>query len=371
MEEFDPPPSPELPARPVKGRGAAENVVHRFDSTVRRPEDDGWWQDDPAAPRTELLVDTAKSIIARNDSPDIPFAQSINPYRGCEHGCIYCYARPTHAWLGLSPGLDFETRIFHKPDAVERLREELARPGYQCQLIALGTATDAYQPVERKLQLTRRLLEVLLETRHPVSVVTKSAMIVRDLDLWRELAAQNLGAVHFSLTSLDRELSRRLEPRASAPHARLEAMRTLAEAGVTVSALIAPLIPGLTDAEMEKLLAAAREHGAASAGYTLLRLPYEVAGLFDDWLVQHAPEKAARVTAMVRDLRGGKANDPAFGSRMTGKGNYADIIRQRFHLACRRLGLMAAKESTLDTSRFVPPAPARRKTAADGQLTLF
>ncbi|MGE5384988.1 MAG: radical SAM protein, partial [Betaproteobacteria bacterium] len=239
MEEFDRPPSPELPAQPIKGRGAAGNVDHRFSSTSRQAEDDGWWRDDPEAPRTELLVDTAKTVIAKNDSPDIPFSQSINPYRGCEHGCIYCYARPTHAYLGLSPGLDFETRIFHKPDAAERLREELAKPGYRCRTIALGTATDAYQPYERKLKLTRALLEVLLETRHPVTVVTKSSLVVRDLDLWQQLAAQNLCTVHLSLTGLDNALSRRLEPRASAPQARLEAMRQLAEGGVPVSALLA------------------------------------------------------------------------------------------------------------------------------------
>lgn len=372
MEEFDRPPSQELPAQPIKGRGAAENVGHRFSSTARQPEDDGWWRDDPRAPRTELLLDKTKTIIARNDSPDIPFDQSINPYRGCEHGCIYCYARPTHAYLGLSPGLDFETRIFHKPEAAERLREELAKPGYQCRVIALGTATDAYQPFERKLGLTRAVLEVLLETRHPVSVVTKSALVVRDLDLWQQLAAQNLACVYFSLTSLDSELSRHLEPRASTPKARLAAMAELAAAGVPVSVLVAPLIPGLTDHEMEKLLAAAREHGALSADYTLLRLPHEVAGLFEDWLAQHAPEKAARIMGMLNDIRGGKANDANFGSRMRGTGNYAELIRQRFDLACRRLGLRL-REVTLDTSRFVRPAApkAAPRCADERQLDLF
>ncbi len=374
MEEFDRPPSPELPAQPIKGRGAAENVAHRFSSTTRQAEDDGWWRDDPDAPRTELLVDTAKTIIARNDSPDIPFSQSINPYRGCEHGCIYCYARPTHAYLGLSPGLDFETRIFHKPDAAERLREELAKPGYQCRTIALGTATDAYQPYERKLGLTRALLEVLLETRHPVSVVTKSALVVRDLDLWQQLARQHLCTVYFSLTGLDNTLSRRLEPRASAPKARLEAMRQLAEAGVPVSALLAPLIPGLNDHEMEKLLAAAKEHGASSADYTLLRLPFEVAGLFQEWLAQHVPEKEARVMGILRDLRSGKTNDPDFGSRMRGTGNYAALIRQRFDLACRRLQL-PRREEKLDTTQFTPPAKTLKETprrrADERQLDLF
>lgn len=368
MEDFDRHPDSGLPPSPQKGRGTAENVEHRFSSTTRRLEDDGWFAEEASAPRTELLVDTAKSVLSGNDSPDLPFDQSLNAYRGCEHGCVYCYARPTHAWLGLSPGLDFETKIFHKPAAAKLLRAELAKPGYRCSPIALGTATDAYQPVERKLGITRAVLEVMLETGHPVSVVTKSALIVRDKDLWTELARGNLAQVCVSLTSLDNELSRKLEPRASAPRARLQAMAELAEAGVPVAAFVSPLIPALNDNELEKLLAAAKEHGATTAAYTLLRLPHEVAGLFKDWLGWHAPEKAARVMHVLYDLRGGKANDPNFGSRMTGLGHYASLIRQRFELACRRLGLKN-EWPQLDCGHFVPPTPPERP--ADRQMTLF
>lgn len=365
MEDFDRHPDSGLMLSPRKGRGTATNVGHRFAATSRQAEDDGWCREEESAPRTELFTDTAKTVIARNDSPDLPFEQSANPYRGCEHGCVYCYARPTHAWLGLSPGLDFETKIFHKPKAAELLRAELAKPGYRCSPIALGTATDAYQPLERKLGLTRGMLEVLLETRHPVSVVTKSALITRDLDLWAELARQGLAQVCVSLTSLDNELSRRLEPRASAPRARLEAMARLAAAGVPVAAFASPLIPALNDNELEKLLAAGQEHGATAAAYTLVRLPHEVAGLFRDWLDWHAPEKAARVMAVIHDLRGGKDNDANFGSRMTGRGPYASLIRQRFELACRRLGL-GHDWAPLDCGRFRPPAPPAAR-----QLSLF
>ncbi len=367
MEEFDRPPPVELPAPTLKGRGAAGNVDHCFSTERRQAEDDGWWHEEAADPRTRLHVDTAKTVISHNDSPDLPFDQSLNPYRGCEHGCIYCYARPTHAWLGLSPGLDFETQIFHKPDAPRRLQEALAAPDYRCRPIALGTATDAYQPAERRLGLTRAILQVMLERRHPVTVVTKSALICRDLDLWSELARRNLAQVAISLTSLNADLARQLEPRASAPPARLEAIRRLAEAGVPVAVFTAPLIPALNDHELEHLLAAARERGAQLASYTLLRLPHEVAGLFKDWLDRHAPEKAARLMAVLYDLRGGKANDPRFGSRMHGLGHYADLIRQRFALACRRLGL-TSEWPALDCSAFSPPPPER---PAQGQLSLF
>ena len=368
MEDFDLQPSPEIPPKPIKGRGAAGNVAHRFSSDTRQAEDDGWVQAEPSLPQTRLLVDSAKSIISRNDSPDIGFDQSLNPYRGCEHGCIYCYARPTHAWLGLSPGLDFETQIFHKPDAPRLLREELSHPDYVCSTIVLGTATDAYQPFERKERLTRALLEVMLETRHPVSVVTKSSLIVRDIDLWAELARHNLAHVGISLTTLDGLLARQLEPRASAPQARLAAMRKLSEAGIPVSAFASPLIPALNDHELEKLLGAARAHGAESAGYTLLRLPHEVAGLFREWLDWHAPEKAARIMSVLYDLRGGRANDANFGSRMKGLGHFADLIRQRFDLACRRLGL-AREWPQLDTAAFRPPPAAKR--ADERQMSLF
>lgn len=368
MEDFDLQPSPEIPPTPIKGRGAGGNVAHRFSSETRQAETDGWTPAQASLPQTRLLVDSAKSVITRNDSPDIGFDQSLNPYRGCEHGCIYCYARPTHAWLGLSPGLDFETQIFHKPDAPRLLRAELSHPDYACSTIVLGTATDAYQPFERKERLTRALLAVMLETRHPVSVVTKSSLIVRDLDLWAELARQNLAHVGISLTTLDGQLARELEPRACAPHARLAAMQQLSEAGVPVSVFASPLIPGLNDQELEKLLAAAREHGATSAAYTLLRLPHEVAGLFRQWLDWHAPEKSARVMSVLYDLRGGRANDARFGSRMKGLGHFADLLRQRFELACRRLGL-AREFPQLDKTRFTPPPPER--PADERQLSLF
>jgi len=368
MDDFDPHPSSEIPRRPVKGRGASGNVAHRFSDETRRAEDDGWEPAAPSNPRTRLLVDRAKSIISRNDSPDIGFDQSLNPYRGCEHGCIYCYARPTHAFLGLSPGLDFETQIFMKPDAPRLLREEFGHPDYVCSVIALGTATDAYQPFERREQLTRSLLEIFLETRHPVSVVTKSSLIVRDIDLWARLAQNRLAHIGVSLTTLDGALARQLEPRASAPHARLEAMRLLADAGIPVSAFVSPLIPGLNDRELETLLAAARDNGATSAGYTLLRLPHEVAGLFREWLDVHAPEKAARVMSVLYDLRGGRANDANFGSRMKGLGHFADLIRQRFELACRRLGLVQ-EWPALDTTSFRPPPPPR--PVDERQLSLF
>ena len=368
MDDFEPHPSSGIPRRPVKGRGAPGNVAHRFSVETRQAEDDGWEPAAPSNPRTQLLVDRAKSIISRNDSPDVGFDQSLNPYRGCEHGCIYCYARPTHAFLGLSPGLDFETQIFMKPDAPRLLREELGHPDYVCSVIALGTATDAYQPFERKEQLTRRLLEIFLETRHPVSVVTKSSLIVRDIDLWAELAQHGLAHVGISLTTLDGALARQLEPRANSPQARLETMRLLADAGIPVSAFVSPLIPGLNDRELENLLAAARDNGAASAGYTLLRLPHEVAGLFREWLEEHAPEKSARIMSVLYDLRGGRANDANFGSRMKGLGHFADLIRQRFELACRRVGLVRDWPA-LDTSLFTPP-PSQR-SVDERQLSLF
>lgn len=368
MEDFDSDPSSEIPAQPIKGRGAVGNVAHRFSTDTRQALDDGWQPAEAPLPQTRLLVDSAKSIISRNDSPDLPFEQSLNPYRGCEHGCIYCYARPTHAYLGLSPGLDFETQIFAKPDAARLLREELAKPGYVCSTIALGTVTDAYQPFERKEGLTRAVLEVLLETRHPVSVVTKSSLIVRDLYLWAELARRNLAHVAISLTTLNGPLARQLEPRASAPQARLEAMAKLAAAGIPVSVFVAPLIPGINDHELEKLLTAAREHGASNASYSLLRLPHEVAGLFREWLEWHAPEKAARVMAVLYDLRGQRANDPNFGSRMTGLGHFAELIRQRFALARRRLEL-SGDWPPLETKQFVAPPPP--KSSNERQLSLF
>lgn len=368
MSEFDLVPPQEIPPRPIKGRGATGNVGHRYATDTRVAVDDGWTPELPPLPQTRLLVDTAKSVITRNESPDLGFDRSLNPYRGCEHGCIYCYARPTHSWLGLSPGLDFETQIFAKADAARLLREELGRPDYTCATLVLGTATDAYQPFERRERITRAVLEVLLEVRHPVSVVTKSSLVVRDIDLWAELARHGLAHVGISLTTLDGTLARQLEPRASAPHARLGAMRQIADAGVPVSVFASPLIPGINDAELEHLLAAACEHGAGSAGYTLLRLPHEVAGLFREWLEWHAPDKAGRVMSVLYDLRGGRTNDTRFGSRMKGLGHFADLFRQRFELACRRLGL-APEAPKLDKSQF--RAPGKPSAADERQLALF
>lgn len=352
-------------ASPFKGRGAGSNPDNRFEQHSRERIDDGW--DSLAlteeAPRTTLELDTSRSVISYNQSPDVPFDRSINPYRGCEHGCVYCFARPTHAWLGLSPGLDFETRLYHKPDAPELLRRELGRRGYTAAPIALGINTDAYQPVERRLGLTRRILEVLAETRHPLTIVTKSALVERDLDILAPLAADNLCEVAVSLTTLDSSLSRRLEPRAVAPHRRLETVTRLSEVGVPVSVLVAPLIPVLTDAELEALLEAAHAAGARDAGYVLLRLPHEVKDLFADWLQMHAPLKAEHVLNRVRDCRGGRDYDATFGRRMRGTGIFADLLAQRFKQAYRRLGFPG--RPPLECGLFRPP---REETP---QLGLF
>lgn len=352
-------------AVPVKGRGAPGNLEGRFESVRREGVDDGWArQEEPLPPlRTEVTRETAKTIIARNDSPDVPFDQSINPYRGCEHGCIYCYARPSHAYLGLSPGLDFETRLVAKVNAVERLRAELAAPGYVCKSIALGANTDPYQPIEREWRITRGVIELLVEHDHPFSIVTKNALVERDLDLLAPAAAKGLVSVHVSITHLDAELSRKLEPRASAPYRRLEAIRRLAEAGVPVGVLVAPVIPFITDAEMEAALERAAEAGASGAGYVLIRLPFEVAPLFREWLAAHYPLKAERVMSAIRQMRGGKDYDSSFATRQTGTGRYADLIARRFALAARRLGLTNERMAGT-TSLF-------RKPSTDGQMTLF
>ncbi len=352
----EPFPSDRLPAPTQRGRGAASNPDGRFEAWSRENSDDGWAGDADQAPvTTTFMVDTSRSVISRNESPDVPFDQSVNPYRGCEHGCPYCYARPTHAWLGLSPGLDFETRIAYKPDAATQLREELARRGYRCSPITLGANTDPYQPVERRLGITRAILEVLGEARHPVTVVTKSALVERDADLLADLARDGLVEVLLSITTLDEDLARRLEPRAGRPRRRLAAMKALAEAGVPTGVLFAPLIPGLNDHEMESVLAAAREAGAQFAGWVLLRLPLEVEALFRDWLARHQPGRAERVFSLLRQMRGGRANDPRFGHRMRGEGPLAEIHRRRFELACARLDLNRTRRS-LDCGRFVPPA---------------
>jgi DNA repair photolyase len=305
--------------------------------------------------RTEVRDESARSVIARNDSPDLPFDYSINPYRGCEHGCVYCYARPTHEYLGLSAGLDFETRLTAKANAAQVLRRELAQRTYRPSPINLGAATDPYQPLERECRITRSLLEVFLETRHPLTIVTKNALVLRDLDLLRELAAARLVEVNLSVTTLDNRLAARLEPRASAPHARLRAVAELAAAGVPVGVFVAPVIPALTDAELESVMAAAAEAGAQWLSYSLIRLPHGVAGLFREWLAAHFPDRAAHVMSLLQQIRGGRDNDPRFGTRMRGEGAFAELIRQRFERRRRALGLAGERMSQLDTSAFRPP----------------
>ncbi len=350
-----------------KGRGATLNPEGRFERFGRAPVDDGWGSlealaDEPS-PTTQVLPDHARSIIAHNDSPDIPFDRSINPYRGCEHGCVYCYARPSHGHLGLSAGLDFETKIFVKEEAAGLLKQELARPGYVCKPISLGANTDPYQPLERRLRITRRILEVLAEARHPVGIVTKSDLVTRDIDLLRLMARDGLARVYLSVTTLDRRLARTLEPRASAPHRRLEAVRELAAAGITTGVMVAPIIPALTDPEIETILDAAAAAGAASAGYVLLRLPHEVKELFQAWLDAHYPARARHVLSLIRQCRDGRLNDPGFGSRMRGDGAFADLIAQRFAKARARHDL-DRRQLPQRTDLFRPPR-------LDGQLDLF
>ncbi len=350
--------------RSRRGRGALGNPDNRYAAHAREAVDDGWGSlDEPLAPLpTTVLRDTSRTVISWNDSPDLPFDRSVNPYRGCEHGCIYCYARPSHAWLGESPGLDFETRIYHKPDAPERLAEELAARSYRPAPLLLGANTDAYQPLERELRITRRILELLEACGHPLLMVTKSALVERDIDLLQALAARDLVRVSISVTTLQRSLARSLEPRAAAPQRRLETIRRLSEAGVPTAVMVAPVIPVLTDPELESILAAAREAGAGSACYVFLRLPQETAALFTDWLAHHAPGQAEHVLNRVRDSRGGKIDDSDFGTRMSGTGPFAQLIAQRFHLAARRLGF--AEPPPLAVHHFRPPSPG-------GQLGLF
>ncbi len=340
----------------LKGRGATINPAGRFASTRQQAVDDGWYQEaTPDSIATEVRPEAARTLISHNDSPDIPFAQSINPYRGCEHGCVYCYARPSHAYVGLSPGIDFETRLFYKADAARLLRAELARPAYRPQPIMLGANTDPYQPVEKQLRVTRDILEVLWQARHPVTIITKGAMVLRDLDLLQDLARLNLVRVTVSLTTLDPELKRTLEPRAASPQARLRVIAALAQAGVPVGVLTAPMIPAVNDAELESLLEAAATAGATRAGYVLLRLPHEVKDLFRAWLQQHLPLRAAHVMSLVQQARGGRDNDPRFGHRMRGAGPWAAMLRARFELARTRLGLDGSREPDLDLSRFCRP----------------
>lgn len=349
-----------------KGRAATLNPQNRFARQQREAVADDWSRDmnqQQSPPATKIEFWPAKAIISRNSSPDIPFRQSINPYQGCEHGCIYCYARPSHAYWGYSPGLDFETRLIAKPNAVELLRAELARAGYQPSPICLGANTDPYQPIERKLKLTRAIIEVLAETQHPLTIISKNALIERDIDLLEPMARRGLVQVLISLTSLDNQLSRQLEPRASSPQRRLQTIGALAAAGIPVGVLTAPVIPALNDCYLEDLLQQARIQGAGNASYVLLRLPLEVAGLFEQWLVQHYPDRAGHVLSLVRQSREGQLNQAQFGQRMRGSGHYAALLAQRFRLACRRFGY-AASWPELDTSLF-------RRPDSSGQLSLF
>ncbi|MDP9087830.1 MAG: PA0069 family radical SAM protein [Pseudomonadota bacterium] len=342
-----------------KGRGVASNVPGRFDSLTLEQTDDGWYQDEIIENLTEtVLPDRARSVITSNDSPDVGFDVSINPYRGCSHGCVYCFARPTHAYLGLSPGLDFETKLFYKADAVKLLEAELAKPKYVCKPIALGINTDGYQPLEKRLEVTRGILAVLAHCRHPVTIVTKSALIIRDLDLLSDLAKHRLVSVMLSITSLTNEIKRTLEPRTASPQARLRVIQQLSEAGIPVGVLVAPVIPAITDHELEDILSAAKAAGATRAGYVLLRLPHEVKILFREWLTEHYPDRAKHVMSLINQARGGKDYDSQFGTRMSGTGAYAQVLGTRFELAKRRLGFAACRERhELDTSLFRPPTP--------------
>jgi DNA repair photolyase len=344
---------------PRKGRGATFNPANRFAHEAREAVDDGWARpaegEDPPPLKTTVAIQSARTIIARNDSPDVPFTQSINPYQGCEHGCVYCYARPTHAYLDLSPGLDFETRLFAKPNAAALLEAELAKPGYECDPIALGTNTDPYQPIEREWKITRQILELLGACDHPLTIVTKSALVERDIDILAPMAAKNLARVYLSITTLDRELARRLEPRAATPQRRLATVNALACAGIPVGVMAAPLIPQLNDRDLEAILEAGATNGARWAGWIMIRLPHEVKQLFRDWLAQHYPLRAEHVMSLIQQLRGGRDNDPNFGSRMRGTGQFADLMARRFELACTRLGLNSERHARLDTSRFRPP----------------
>jgi len=362
-----PPAASLAPVAPLRrrGRAASTNPPGRFEPVQRADFDDGWGSLDELPPfRTEITHETARSVIARNDSPDIAFDRSINPYRGCEHGCIYCFARPTHAYLGLSPGLDFESRLFVKDDAAAVLRRELSAPRYQPKVLAIGTNTDPYQPIEREHRVMRGVLEVLAEANHPVAIVTKSALVLRDLDLLAPMAAKGLAKVALSVTTLDRDLARAMEPRAAAPHRRLEAIEKLTAAGVPTAVMVAPVIPGLTDPEIETILTRAYAAGAREAGYILLRLPLETQDLFANWLLEHYPDRYRKVLSLLRSARDGKLYDSAWGKRMTGTGPYAWMIGRRFEQACDKIGF-GKRTLRLRTDLFTPPSGGAR------QLSLF
>ncbi|MCY4655888.1 MAG: PA0069 family radical SAM protein [Gammaproteobacteria bacterium] len=341
----------------VKGRGAVENPSSRYLNSETVPIDDGWdsdpnWEPEflASAPATQFFPDKTKKLITTNQSPDVPFEQSINPYKGCEHGCVYCFARPTHAYLDLSPGLDFETKIFFKTNPVERLREALEHPKYQCKTIAMGTNTDPYQPVEKEKRITRQILETLLEYRHPVSLVTKSVMIMRDLDLLQEFAKQDLVNVAISITTLNQELKTKLEPRCASPNARLRTLQNLASANIPVGVMVAPIIPMLNDHELESIVVASVEAGAEFAGYVIVRLPLEVAPLFEAWLEEHYPLKSNRIMNRIRDLRGGSTYQSEWGVRMRGTGTYAEMIAKRFNIVKRKSGLPTRSKSEYNDS---------------------
>ncbi|QQP87836.1 PA0069 family radical SAM protein [Skermanella sp. TT6] len=347
----------EITRRALKGRGAISNESSRFERERRVLVDDGWTAnggEDPPPVRTTVLDDRARSVIARNSSPDIPFEQSVNPYRGCEHACIYCFARPTHAYLGLSPGLDFETRLFRKRDAAELLARELRAKSYVCRPLAIGANTDPYQPIEREERITRAVLEVCRDFNQPVCIITKSALVTRDLDILAPMAAKRLASVAVSVTTLDRDLARRMEPRAATPPRRLEAIRELTAAGVPVSVLASPMVPGLNDHELEAILEAGAEAGAAGGSYILLRLPLEIKDLFEEWLREHVPDRADRVLSLIRQARAGGLYQSEFGTRMTGTGPIAELLSRRFKLACRRLGLNGRRWD-LECGLFRPP----------------
>lgn len=361
---------PVAPPTPLKGRGAVTNLQGRYELDQREAFDDGWAEEEGEAPRlrTQVFDEHAKSILTRNNSPDIPFGVSLNPYRGCEHGCIYCFARPTHSYLGLSPGLDFESRIYAKVNAPELLRRELAKRSYVPEPIALGVNTDAYQPIERELRLTRRIIEVLHEYGHPFAAITKSSLIERDIDLLAPLAERSLVMAAITITTLDAEIARTLEPRAATPSRRLRTIRALSDAGIPVGVSIAPVIPFVTEPDLERVLEACAEAGATSASYIVLRLPWEVAPLFKDWLAAHFPDRAERVMARVQDMRGGKDYDASFAHRMKGEGVWADLIKQRFRKAVKRLGLNERQRGILDMSQFKRASPPDKPSP---QLSLF
>src|SRR2546421_4786276 len=347
--------APEIDRERRRGRGALSNASGRYEPTARVDFDDGWQSLEELPPfATSVTVDATRKIITRNDSPDIGFDRSINPYRGCEHGCVYCFARPTHAYLGLSPGLDFESKLFVKPEAPELLERELSAPGYQPRTIAIGTNTDPYQPVDRRYEIMRRILAVLERAGHPVGIVTKSALVLRDIDILSRMAARNLAKVALSVTTLDPKLARTMEPRAATPSRRLEALRQLSAAGIPTSVLVAPIIPAINDPEIERILDAAAAAGVKGAGYVILRLPLEVRDLFREWLMANFPDRHRHVFKLIREMRGGKDYDSTWGLRQTGSGPYAWMIGRRFEVACEKLGLNA-RETHLTTEHFRPP----------------